>query len=80
MAAEVDDAVRLNSAAKDITVRGTYDVSAPAGRRRSSWSGGMHADELGSDLQEAYSTISGAPASAAHLKPIWSVMALHRPG
>jgi chlorite dismutase len=61
--------------AKDVTVRGTYDV---AGLRADAdlmiW---WHAPSS-DDLQEAYSRFRRTTVGAA-CDPVWSVMALHRP-
>jgi hydrogen peroxide-dependent heme synthase len=61
--------------AKDVTVRGTYDV---AGLRADAdlmiW---WHAP-ASDDLQEAYSRFRRTTVGAA-CEPVWSVMALHRP-
>ncbi|MGH8862711.1 MAG: hydrogen peroxide-dependent heme synthase [Jatrophihabitantaceae bacterium] len=62
-------------AAKDIVVRGTYDVSAlRADADLMIWWHAASADEL----QEAYSRLRRT-ALGAHLEPVWSNMALHRP-
>jgi hydrogen peroxide-dependent heme synthase len=62
-------------AAKDVTVRGTYDV---AGLRADAdlmiWWHSPSSD----DLQEAYSRFRRTTVGAA-CDPVWSVMALHRP-
>jgi chlorite dismutase len=62
-------------AAKDVTIRGTYDV---AGLRADAdlmiW---WHAPSS-DDLQEAYSRFRRTTVGAA-CEPVWSVMALHRP-
>ena len=62
-------------AAKDVTVRGTYDV---AGLRADAdlmiW---WHAPSS-DDLQEAYNRFRRTVVGAA-CEPVWSVMALHRP-
>jgi chlorite dismutase len=62
-------------AAKDVTVRGTYDV---AGLRADAdlmvW---WHAPSS-DDLQEAYNRFRRTTVGAA-CEPVWSVMALHRP-
>ena len=62
-------------AAKDVVVRGTYDV---AGLRADAdlmvW---WHAPSS-DDLQEAYSRLRRTALGRA-LEPVWSVMALHRP-
>jgi chlorite dismutase len=62
-------------AAKDVTVRGTYDVSAlRADADLLIWWHAPSADAL----QEAYSRFRRS-ALGAHLEPVWSNMALHRP-
>jgi peroxiredoxin len=62
-------------AAKDITVRGTYDVSAlRADADVLIWWHAATADAL----QEAYSRFRRT-GLGAHLEPVWSNMALHRP-
>jgi chlorite dismutase len=62
-------------AAKDVTVRGTYDVSAlRADADLLIWWHAPSADAL----QEAYSRFRRT-ALGAHLEPVWSNMALHRP-
>ena len=62
-------------AAKDVTVRGTYDV---AGLRADAdlmiWWHSSSSDTL----QDAYSRFRRT-ALGAHLEPVWSQMALHRP-
>jgi chlorite dismutase len=62
-------------AAKDVVVRGTYDV---AGLRADAdlmvWWHASTADAL----QEAYSALRRTELGT-HLTPVWSVMALHRP-
>jgi hydrogen peroxide-dependent heme synthase len=62
-------------AAKDVVVRGTYDV---AGLRADAellvW---WHASSS-DDLQEAYSRLRRTSLGSS-LAPVWSVMALHRP-
>jgi chlorite dismutase len=62
-------------AAKDVVVRGTYDV---AGLRADAdfmvWWHGPSSD----DLQEAYSRLRRTTLGAAS-EPVWSVLALHRP-
>jgi peroxiredoxin len=62
-------------AAKDVTVRGTYDV---AGLRADAdimvW---WHASTSDA-LQDAYSRLRRT-ALGGHLEPVWSQMALHRP-
>ncbi|WP_431680921.1 hydrogen peroxide-dependent heme synthase [Kitasatospora sp. KL5] len=74
LAAEVEE-LFAQLAAKDVTVRGTYDVS------------GLRADadvmvwwhaENSDDLQEAYNRFRRTAAGRA-LEPVWSNMALHRP-
>jgi hydrogen peroxide-dependent heme synthase len=62
-------------AAKDVVVRGTYDVSAlRADADLMVWWHAPTADAL----QEAYSRLRRT-ALGAHLEPVWSNMALHRP-
>jgi chlorite dismutase len=62
-------------AAKDVTVRGTYDVSAlRADADLMIWWHASTADAL----QEAYSRLRRTRLGA-HLDPVWSSMALHRP-
>ena len=62
-------------AAKDITVRGTYDVSAlRADADLMIWWHASTADAL----QEAYSRLRRT-AFGRRLEPVWSNMALHRP-
>jgi peroxiredoxin len=74
LAAEVDDLIE-QLAAKDITVRGTYDVSAlRADADLMIWWHASTADAL----QEAYSRFRRT-ALGGHLEPVWSNMALHRP-
>ncbi|MEV4515881.1 hydrogen peroxide-dependent heme synthase [Dactylosporangium sp. NPDC049525] len=62
-------------AAKDVVVRGTYDV---AGLRADAdlmiWWHAASAEAL----QEAYAALRRT-ALGAHLRPVWSQMALHRP-
>ncbi|TAK69497.1 MAG: hypothetical protein EPO13_06350 [Actinomycetota bacterium] len=74
LSAEVSDLFD-QLAAKDVVVRGTYDVS------------GLRADadllvwwhaESSDDLQAAYQRLRRT-ALGRHLAPVWSVMALHRP-
>jgi chlorite dismutase len=74
LAAEVDE-LFAQLAAKDVTVRGTYDVS------------GLRADadvmvwwhaENSDDLQEAYNRFRRTAVGRV-LEPVWSNMALHRP-
>jgi len=74
LSAEVD-ALFAELAQKDVTVRGTYDVSAlRADADLMVW---WHAPtaEL---LQEAYSRFRRT-SLGRHLEPVWSNMALHRP-
>ena len=74
LAAEVDELFE-QLAAKDVTVRGTYDVSAlRADADVMIWWHAATADAL----QEAYSRFRRT-ALGAHLEPVWSNMALHRP-
>ena len=62
-------------AAKDVTVRGTYDVSAlRADADLMIWWHGPSADAL----QDAYSRLRRT-ALGRHLEPVWSNLALHRP-
>ena len=62
-------------AAKDVTVRGTYDVSAlRADADLMIWWHAPSADAL----QEAYSRFRRTRLGG-HLQPVWSSMALHRP-
>jgi chlorite dismutase len=62
-------------AAKDVVVRGTYDVSAlRADADVMIWWHAPSADAL----QEAYSRLRRTRLGA-HLEPVWSNMALHRP-
>jgi hydrogen peroxide-dependent heme synthase len=62
-------------AAKDVVVRGTYDVSAlRAGADVLIW---WHAPTAEA-LQDAYSRFRRTELGA-HLEPVWSNMALHRP-
>ncbi|MFD7733647.1 hydrogen peroxide-dependent heme synthase [Kitasatospora phosalacinea] len=74
LAAEVD-ALFEQLAAKDVVVRGTYDVS---GLRADAdilvW---WHAEDS-DDLQEAYNRFRRT-SLGRHLEPVWSNMALHRP-
>ncbi|MFI6445175.1 hydrogen peroxide-dependent heme synthase [Kitasatospora sp. NPDC050543] len=74
LAAEVDE-LFAQLAAKDVTVRGTYDVS---GLRADAdvmvW---WHAEDS-DDLQEAYNRFRRT-AFGRTLEPVWSNMALHRP-
>src|SRR6476659_3700869 len=74
LAAEVDELFE-QLAAKDVTVRGTYDVSAlRADADVMIWWHAPTADAL----QEAYSHLRRT-ALGAHLEPVWSNLALHRP-
>ena len=62
-------------AAKDVVVRGTYDVSAlRADADLMVWWHAASAD----DIQDAYSRFRRAALGRA-LEPVWSVLALHRP-
>jgi chlorite dismutase len=74
LAAEVDQLIE-ELAGKDVTVRGTYDV---AGLRADAdlmvWWHASTADAL----QDAYSRLRRTRLGA-HLEPVWSNMALHRP-
>lgn len=71
---EVDDLFE-QLAAKDVTIRGTYDVSAlRADADLLVWWHASTADAL----QEAYSRLRRTRLGA-HLEPVWSNMALHRP-
>ncbi|MEU6235641.1 hydrogen peroxide-dependent heme synthase [Kitasatospora sp. NPDC047058] len=74
LAAEVDE-LFAQLAAKDVTVRGTYDVS---GLRADAdilvW---WHAADS-DDLQEAYNRFRRTGLGRV-LEPVWSNMALHRP-
>jgi len=74
LAAEVDE-LFAQLAAKDVVVRGCYDV---AGLRADAdlmlW---VHA-ESSDDLQEAYQRFRRTGVGR-HLVPVWSQMALHRP-
>ena len=74
LSAEVDDLFE-QLAAKDVVVRGTYDVSAlRADADLMVWWHAPTADAL----QEAYSRLRRTRLGA-HLRPTWSNMALHRP-
>jgi peroxiredoxin len=74
LAGEVDGLFEQLSA-KDIVVRGTYDVSAlRADADLMVWWHAPSADAL----QEGYQRLRRTRL-AAHLEPVWSVMALHRP-
>jgi chlorite dismutase len=69
------DALFEQLATKDVVVRGTYDVSAlRADADLMVWWHAPTADAL----QEAYSRLRRT-ALGAHLEPVWSNMALHRP-
>jgi chlorite dismutase len=73
-ATEVDELFE-QVAAKDVVVRGSYDVSAlRAGADLLVWWHAPTADAL----QEAYSRLRRTTLGA-HLEPVWSTMALHRP-
>jgi chlorite dismutase len=62
-------------AAKDVVIRGTYDVSAlRADADLMVWWHAPTADAL----QEAYGLLRRTKLGA-HLEPVWSAMALHRP-
>src|SRR5664279_5693409 len=74
LTAEVDELFE-ELAAKDVTVRGTYDLSAlRADADLMIWWHASTADAL----QEAYSRLRRT-RRGAHLEPVWSSMALHRP-
>ena len=74
MAAEVDELFE-EFAAKDIVVRGTYDVSAlRADADLMVWWHAATSDAI----QEAYSRFRRTTLGG-HLKPVWSQLALHRP-
>ena len=74
LAAEVDELFE-ELAAKDIIVRGTYDVSAlRADADLMVW---WHASTSDA-IQEAYSRFRRTTLGG-HLKPVWSQLALHRP-
>ena len=74
LVSEVDELFE-QLAAKDVVVRGTYDVSAlRADADLMVWWHAPTADAL----QEAYSRLRRT-ALGAHLEPVWSNMALHRP-
>jgi len=74
LGAEVD-ALFEELSAKDVTVRGTYDVSAlRADADLMIWWHAPTADLL----QEAYGRFRRTRLGA-HLEPVWSNMALHRP-
>jgi hydrogen peroxide-dependent heme synthase len=74
LASEVEELFE-QLAAKDVVVRGSYDV---AGLRADAdlmiWWHGPSSD----DLQEAYSRLRRTALGAA-CEPVWSVLALHRP-
>ena len=74
LAAEVDELFE-QLAAKDVTIRGTYDVSAlRADADLMIWWHSSTAEAL----QEAYSRFRRTRLGS-HLTPTWSNMALHRP-
>jgi chlorite dismutase len=74
LVAEVDELFE-QLAAKDVVVRGTYDVSAlRADADVMIWWHAPSADAL----QEAYSRLRRT-VLGTHLDPVWSNMALHRP-
>ncbi|MPZ97260.1 MAG: hypothetical protein GEU96_20680 [Propionibacteriales bacterium] len=74
MAAEVEQLFE-QLAAKDVTVRGSYDVSGlRADADLMLW---VHAADS-DDLQEAYQRFRKT-AVGSHLAPVWSQVALHRP-
>jgi len=74
LAAEVDT-LFAELAGQDVTVRGSYDVSAlRADADLMIW---WHA-EAAEQLQDAYSRFRRTRLGG-HLQPVWSVMALHRP-
>jgi peroxiredoxin len=74
LATEVDT-LFADLAAKDVTVRGTYDVSGlRADADLMIWWHASTADAL----QEAYGLFRRT-ALGRHLAPVWSQMALHRP-
>src|SRR5258705_11329431 len=74
IAAEVDELFE-QLAAKDVVVRGTYDVSAL--RHDADLMVWWHASTADA-LQEAYGRLRRT-ALGAHLAPVWSNAALHRP-
>jgi hydrogen peroxide-dependent heme synthase len=74
LASEVD-ALFEQLAAKDVVVRGTYDVSAL--RHDADLLVWWHAPTADA-LQEAYGRLRRT-ALGAHLEPVWSNAALHRP-
>jgi chlorite dismutase len=74
LAAEVES-LFADLASHDVTVRGSYDVSAlRADAELMIW---WHA-ETAEQLQQAYSRFRRTRLGG-HLRPVWSVMALHRP-
>ena len=74
LAAEVE-VLFAELAGGDVTVRGAYDVSAlRADAELMIW---WHA-ETAEQLQQAYSRFRRTRLGG-HLRPVWSVMALHRP-
>ncbi|HZZ96626.1 MAG TPA: hydrogen peroxide-dependent heme synthase [Jatrophihabitantaceae bacterium] len=74
LVSEVDELFE-QLAAKDVVVRGTYDVSAlRADADLMVWWHAPTADAL----QEAFSRLRRT-ALGTHLEPVWSNMALHRP-
>ncbi|WP_354642689.1 hydrogen peroxide-dependent heme synthase [Kitasatospora camelliae] len=74
LAAEVEELFE-QLAAKDVTVRGTYDVSGlRADADLMIW---WHAEDS-DDLQEAYNRFRRTAVGRV-LEPVWSNMALHRP-
>ncbi len=74
LGAEVSELIE-QLAAKDVIVRGTYDLSAlRADADLMVWWHANTADEL----QDAYSRLRRTRLGA-HLEPVWSNMALHRP-
>jgi peroxiredoxin len=74
MAAEVE-ALFADLAAADVTIRGSYDVSAlRADADLMIWWHASTADELQAAYGRFRRTVLGR-----HLAPVWSVMALHRP-
>jgi chlorite dismutase len=74
LAAEVDELFE-QLAAKDVVIRGTYDVSAL--RHDADLMVWWHAPTADA-LQEAYGRLRRT-ALGAHLAPVWSNAALHRP-
>lgn len=74
LAAEVDELIE-QLAAKDVVVRGVYDVSGlRADADLMVWWHSSSADAL----QEAYGRLRRT-ALGRHLEPVWSQLALHRP-